>query len=505
VQIPQPPNDKEKYLYVDQNKFWLLFLGFSSFILLTVGMLLFIRQHTYMWPYLLFVGLMAFYLGLSYFIGFFGSKFDLSRHKRTVKYWGNRFPTVDVYLPSCGEDTMILLNTMYHVSQLNYPKDKLSVYVLDDSKSAEQNQFLKSRAEHFGFTYVGRENKGELKKAGNIRYAFARTSGEFCLILDADFAPRPDMLTEMVPYMLADKRIAIVQSPQYFTILGDDPWVQKGAAYIQELFYRLIQVNRQTWNGSICVGTCALYRRSALAPHGGTAAIGYSEDVHTGFQAICDGFKIKYIPVNLSCGVCPDTPVAFLVQQYRWATGSFTLFLNRHFWFSGLPLMTKMTYLSGMLYYIATALGLFLVPLPCLVMLMFFPEKILYYNAVFSLPSFIYGTCAVALWSRAKWGLYAVQARQLSYWAHFLAIFDKLKNQTVGWIPTGDKNIKGGSAVIFGRFKNYYVGWNLLIFATTYSFLAYRVPDIGLHSAPAFFFTTFNLLVFLMTWKSVRL
>ena len=51
------------------------------------------------------------------------------------------------------------------------------------------------------------------------------------------------------------------------------------------------QVNRDRFEASICVGTCDMYRRAALAPFGGTAAIGYSEDVHTGFSSTQLGYK----------------------------------------------------------------------------------------------------------------------------------------------------------------------------------------------------------------------
>ncbi|CAN0312789.1 unnamed protein product, partial [Hapterophycus canaliculatus] len=37
---------------------------------------------------------------------------------------------------------------------------------------------------------IRRPNIPELKKAGNLRYAFARTSGQVLVIFDADFCPR---------------------------------------------------------------------------------------------------------------------------------------------------------------------------------------------------------------------------------------------------------------------------------------------------------------------------
>lgn len=40
------------------------------------------------------------------------------------------------------------------------------------------------------FIDIRRDNRPEMKKAGNLRYAFARTSGEAVVIFDADFCPR---------------------------------------------------------------------------------------------------------------------------------------------------------------------------------------------------------------------------------------------------------------------------------------------------------------------------
>ena len=44
-------------------------------------------------------------------------------------------------------------------------------------------------AEDFGFSWIARPDRGWMKKAGNLRHGFACSSGEFILILDADFAP----------------------------------------------------------------------------------------------------------------------------------------------------------------------------------------------------------------------------------------------------------------------------------------------------------------------------
>ncbi|CBJ28244.1 Cellulose synthase (UDP-forming), family GT2 [Ectocarpus siliculosus] len=182
-------------------------------------------------------------------------------------------PSVDVFLPMCKEPLRLLANTWKYVAALDYPDFK--VFVLDDGAS-EGAQALAST---FGFEYVLRADVPALKKAGNLRNAFARTSGEAIAIFDADFCPRADFLKETVPYLGEDPTIGIVQTPQFFRHRKEQTWVEQGAGVTQEFFYRMVQMNQDRFNAAVCVGSCGLYRRAALEPLGGMAAIEHSEDM----------------------------------------------------------------------------------------------------------------------------------------------------------------------------------------------------------------------------------
>ena len=90
------------------------------------------------------------------------------------------------------------------------------------------------------------------------------------------------------------------------------PGSSGGAGAVQELFYRSIQPERSRKGGSICVGSCAVYRREALQDNLGMTLAEHSEDVLTGFDLNSKGWKLRYIPVALSTGNCPDNVLAFL-------------------------------------------------------------------------------------------------------------------------------------------------------------------------------------------------
>ncbi len=431
--LPTPPSDTEKYLYLTQNKYFYYIPAIISGSLLLVGFLLFSAQHYALFLFFPLVFVLFAYLFISYFIGFSSSPFDLKKHAALVKKLHddtlNFLPFIDVLLPCCGEDPAVIENTYRYVKKMvESTKFSTAVYVLDDSKL----EIIRELARKYDFNYVTRETN-ELKKAGNLRNAFKITKGDFFVIFDADFAPRADFLDETVPYF-EDKSIAIIQTPQFFEVNSSQTPIERGASYVQELFYRLIQRNRDGYSASICVGTNAIYRRASLNPFGGTAAIGYSEDLHTGFNITKAGQRVKYLPLNLAKGVCPPDLSTFFGQQYRWAMGSITLASNPDFWRSNLTKSQKLSYSSGFGYYIATALGIILTPLPAMIVLSFFPEKIFWYNYVFSIPSLVFSTVVYSFWNKSKFTIYFPVVRFVQSWSHLFALIDKARGNLMPWI-----------------------------------------------------------------------
>lgn len=279
--LPTCPTDTEKLSFLHTNRIPLYFFGLLSFLSLSVGMWLFVLcSKIFLW-YGVFVAFVNLYLLISYYVGIIGKDWDYAAHlKRVADHPINDItaPTVDVYLPVCMEPIEILENTWEHIVQLDWPAAKLKVHVLDDGAQDE----VKALAARFGFNYIVRGDRPRLKKAGNLRWAFSRTEGDFFTIFDADFCPRPDFLRELAVEHLDDPKTAIIQSPQFFRVTENQTWTEQGAGATQELFYRVVQVNRDRWGASICVGSNAMYRREALDEVGGTADIGFSEDVHTG-------------------------------------------------------------------------------------------------------------------------------------------------------------------------------------------------------------------------------
>jgi Glycosyl transferase family 2 len=431
--LPEPPDDNEKYAYVQRNLPYLTTVLVIGATCLIVSQLRFELQDLVLLPFLAFTGTYIVYQMISLPVNFAGRGFDLAAHQARIRAWHPlAYPGVDIFLPICGEPIELLRNTWAAVADLiaGY-EGQAQAYVLDDGPSDE----ARSVSESFGFCYIRRPDRPAYKKAGNLRYAFARTSAEFLVILDADFAPRRDFLAETLPYM-DDPAIAIVQTPQYFRSSAAQTWVERAAGPIQEVFYRTVQVARDRFDAAICCGTSAVYRRSALEPQGGPTLIPYAEDVHTGLDVRRVGWSMAYLPINLSTGICPDNLDAFVRQQYRWCSGNVGIVFSRRLWSIPMRIPARLAYISGFFYYAYTALLTFFGPIIPLIMLAFLPGQIRLRNFVILIPAMFTGFLLYPLWHRSGYGPWVWPLGVARGWAHVFALWDGIRGKSMGWQPT---------------------------------------------------------------------
>lgn len=429
--LPSPPTTDEKTCYVDRHLGYLTLVVLIGYGSIVIGQaILEVRYQTWvMAPWTIFT---VIYLTVSLLSNFAGRDFDLPAHQSRVRAWRPvQYPDVDIYLPICGEPLELLYNTWAYVFELldAYPGDACA-FVLDD----QADPGARDLARDFGFVYKVRANRGWMKKAGNLRYAFEHSQGEFFVILDADFVPRPDFLAETLPYF-DDPSIGIVQTPQFFRSDPRHTWVERAAGPMQEVFYRSMQTSRDSFGAAVCVGSCAVYRRAAVQAAGGPALIAYAEDVHTGLDVISQGSSVRYIPINLATGSSPTSVDAFAHQQYRWCLGSTTPL--RRLRQVPLSMRSQAAYLSGFLYYLFTALLLFVVPAIVIGMLALIPQDIHLHDYLVLAPAVLNGFLLYPVWHRSDFGLATWALEIVRSWSHALAIWDHFRGKVMPWQPTG--------------------------------------------------------------------
>jgi cellulose synthase (UDP-forming) len=481
LRLPTEVTDEQKYWYFGAQKRWFLVLRFLTFIGLLLSLTRFGLGDPHVGVILLMVGLMT---GVS-IAGLYAStrRRTSSRidHEQRVLSWAPlRPPTVDVFLPCAGEALDVLDNTYRHVAALRYP-GLLSVYVLDDGGREE----IKGLATRYGFQYLSRPDRGRLKKAGNLAFGMSKSDGEVVTILDADFAARPDYLLELMPY-LDDPRVGIVQSPQFFDTHVGGPWLQRAAGADQELFYRWFQPSLDAVGAPICVGTCAVYRREALEAVGGFAQIAHSEDIHTGIAMMGKGYEIRYLPVILAKGLCPETVAPYVSQQYRWCSGSLSLMASPQFRSMPLGWRQRLCFWSGFGYYLVTAVTAFVAFLPPIYLLWHDPEVIRAGDYLPRLPvGFAYPL--IALLNRGRWDLGVLRAQVAQSFAHAVAIWDAWRGHTEDWVATGT----APRTALGYRVGRLMAGWLIVVQVSLWAGIA---RDLSNHTLP--FRDTYPLIAF---------
>lgn len=483
--LPRPPSDGESLGYFARHG---RFLACWYFVAITGLAIAYVRlvqtESTFavFAPYFVFT---VSWLAVSAFINVWPRDDVAENHRETIAAWSpEEYPSVDIWLPICGEPLEILVNTWRHVARLDWPGE-LCVHVGDDRPNDE----AKALARQFGFSYHVREHPGQMKKAGNLLHLFDNSSGDFIAILDADFVPRSDLLRQLLPYF-ERPNLGIVQSPQYFRPDGCGNWLQRGAGAVQEFFYRAVQTGRNARGGSICVGTSAVYRRAALESNGGPAQVPLSEDVHTGFELMGRGWQLHYVPIVLSEGLCPDTKRAYFNQQYRWCTGSINLGRSRKFWSQKLPFTRRLCFVSGSSYYVASAGSAIFAP-PFVVMLACgFPEIVRITNYVVLLPMLALQFVVLPIWHKSHMGLNARSVQLRNNWTHVYAILDVVRRRSAGWTPTGN------SAHQNSRTKR--VDLSILIWTGGLSLVATIGTAVNLTSRPVDFAPMFVMLVIVL-------
>jgi cellulose synthase (UDP-forming) len=431
--LPTGPSDEEKYTYYGRQHRWFIWLRTFATLSAAISLLLFSNTTVVLWWFWVPFSIFAGYMFLTHYCTTRPRRTSLVDHKAITELWAPaKYPSVDIFLPCAGEDLEVLDNTYRFVAALQYPGE-VNVLVLDDGDRPSVERL----SAEYGFQYLVRPNRGHMKKAGNLKYGFEKSNGDLIVIFDADFCPREDFILELAPYFDEYPDVGIMQSPQFFDTDKKMKWLQRCAGTVQESFYRWAQVSRDKLGAPICVGTCAMYRREGLDKSGGFAQIGHSEDVHTGVNLMKVGYRTMYVPVVLAKGLCPDQLASFISQQYRWCAGSMSLLRDKSFHDSPLTYRQRMCFFTGFGYYISTAVGIFTLPLPTIIMVWLLPDRVKLANFFWLIPTFALYPF-IKMIHKTGWSPATIRVYTISSYSHAAAIWHTLSGKTSEWVPTGE-------------------------------------------------------------------
>ena len=306
-------------------------------------------------------------------LGMFVNAWPLKREAAPLPPDPSRWPVVDVFIPTYNEPLDIVGITTIACAQMDYPREKLNIYILDDGgtlakrndpspekarAARNRHEQVRALADFLEVSYLTRDDNAHAK-AGNINAALestasgqgGRSPGELVLILDCDHVPAKDFLRSTAGYFLQDPKLFLVQTPHFF--INPDP-VEKNLQTFQdhpgenEMFYGAVQYGLDSWNGTFFCGSAALLRRDLLVEAGGVAGDTITEDAETALGLHAKGYNSVYVGKPMICGLSPETFGDFILQRARWAQGMIQIFLLKNPLFvKGLKLPQRLCYLNS--------------------------------------------------------------------------------------------------------------------------------------------------------------
>lgn len=282
----------------------------------------------------------------------------------------SEYPHVDVLIATHSEEPELLFKTINGCKHMEYPDPaKVHIYLCDDNDRPEMAKL----AQKMGVGYFGLSGN-KLAKAGNLNNALSKTDSPLVVTFDSDMIPRSSFLMKTVPYFFLpemiledgvwrkrteeeldpDYKIGFVQTPQSFynpDLFQFNFFAESNIPNEQDYFFKEVNVGRNSSNSAIYAGSNTLISRRALEEVGGIRTKTITEDFATGIDIQAKGYTCFAIDEVLASGLAPDDFPNLLKQRQRWGRGCVQTIRSARFLFGKLPFLSKLSYLSCLLYW----------------------------------------------------------------------------------------------------------------------------------------------------------
>ncbi|WP_039736548.1 UDP-forming cellulose synthase catalytic subunit, partial [Komagataeibacter intermedius] len=284
-------------------------------------------------------------------LSYFQMAWPLRRKEHPLPDDMTQWPSVDVFVPSYNEELSLVRSTVLGALDLDWPADRLNVYILDDGRRKAFHDFAVAA----GAGYIIRAENNHAK-AGNLNHALAVTDSPFAVIFDCDHVPTRGFLRRTIGWMMADPRLALLQTPHHF--YAPDPFQRNlaGGMHVPpegNMFYGLVQDGNDFWDATFFCGSCAVIRREAVMGIGGFATETVTEDAHTALKMQRRGWGTAYLREPLAAGLATERLILHIGQRVRWARGMIQIMrLDNPMLGAGLRWEQRLCYLSAMSHFL---------------------------------------------------------------------------------------------------------------------------------------------------------
>ncbi|MFC2102822.1 cellulose synthase family protein [Bacteroidota bacterium] len=252
---------------------------------------------------------------------FYHNKYKSVHHKSVPDFECK--DAVTIQLPLYNELYVVerLINA---VCDIDYPKDKLEIQVLDDStdETIEVVRNIVEEKKKLGFdiTFIHRENRQGFK-AGALKEGLEKAKGKYIAIFDADFIPRKDFLKKTLSFF-NDENVGMVQS-RWEHLNSNHSILTKAQALALDGHFVIEQTVRNKAGFFINFnGTGGVWRKDCIVDAGNWNSDTLTEDLDLSYRAQLNGWKFVFLKDFTSPAELPSEINALKTQQFRWTKGA---------------------------------------------------------------------------------------------------------------------------------------------------------------------------------------
>ena len=201
---------------------------------------------------------------------------------------------------------------------LDYPR--LEIQVLDDSTD-DTAAIVDATAREVGAIVV-RRPAPDFSTASALAHGLATARGELIALFDGDFEPPREFLRRLVPALVADPRLAMVQASWDYRDRDANALTRAEAVMLDGLM-QVEQAAKAARHVPVPFnGSAGVWRRAAIDDAGGWRAATLTEDLDLSCRAAARGWRSLHLAGVVVPTELPATLRAFRLQQRRWTRGS---------------------------------------------------------------------------------------------------------------------------------------------------------------------------------------
>jgi len=228
-------------------------------------------------------------------------------------------PSFSIIVPAKNEEKTI--DRLFKaLSNLNYPKDKVEIVVVEDGSKDGTLRLCEKHAMALENVKVLHSPSSQGKPSA-LNYGLGLCQGDLVAVFDADNVPAPDVLLKAARYF-EDSSVAAVQG-RTMSINAKENMLTQFVSYEEDVWCEAYLRGKDSLGLFVHFkGSCQFIRRNVLQQLSGFDENTLSEDMELSAHLAENGYGIRYAGDVCAWQESPSTLKTLFKQRTRWFRGT---------------------------------------------------------------------------------------------------------------------------------------------------------------------------------------